>query len=200
MGLFDIFKRKKATQQINNAGTSKDDIFKSIFGEMSKQPPSKSFVSGTVFDYARLYRNIFAPAVSDNDIRLLHSFFIKGYDMYLNDPSSVGGIPMMVNKENNDTNPMMWNLSVKKLENGDNVFLCYMPVQNEIHSARIFSIILGANGDGYYYCMLDKDETQESDVIRNKAREGVETVGAVSGRGFELMNSFVDCITKNYYA
>jgi len=64
----------------------------------------------------------------------------------------------------------------------------------------VFGIIIGSRGDGYYYCMLNKDANQHSEVIRNKAMAGIETIGTVNGLGFELMNSFLNCISRNYYA
>ncbi len=70
-------------------------------------------------------------------------------------------------------------------------------INSEAFSARIIGVVLGNNGDQYYYCMLNKDENIPSEVRQNKAMLGIESIGSVSGRGFELMNSFVECIKRN---
>lgn len=60
-------------------------------------------------------------------------------------------------------------------------------------------ILLGSGGDGCYYCMVNQDESLPSDVLRNKAMQGVETVGSVSGGGFELFERFTACAEREYY-
>ena len=200
MGFFDFLKRKPTPQKAKEPTISKEDIFRDIFAKMAEQSPSQRFVQGSVFDLVRQNHDRFAHAVISNDLRFLQSFFIKGYGLYLDNPSALGAIPAMVNKNNNDTNPMAWNMSVFPLNNGDSAFLCFMPVQDNATEARIFSVIIGSRGDGYYYCMLSKDITQPSEVIRNKAMAGIETIGFVNGRGFELMDNFLERIKMNYYA
>lgn len=200
MGLFSFLKRKQTPPKSAGSDELKADIINSIFSQMAEQSPSRHFVAGTVFDVVRLNHDRFAAAVTTCDMRFLKMLFISAYTEYLNNPSAFGGIPNIVNKEKNDTNPMSWNMNVQRLANGDTAFLCFMPIQNDTLMARIFGIILGSRGDGYYYCMLNKNQNQPSDVIRNKAMAGIETVGAVSGLGFELMNNFLGCITNNYYA
>ena len=167
---------------------------------MAEQSPSRHFVAGTVFDIVRQNHDLFAAAVANKDMRFLQMFFVKAYTEYLDNPSAFGAIPNTVNKDKNDTNPMRWNMDVVPSVNGAVAFLCFMPIQNDTHTARIFGIILGGRGDGYYYCMLNKNENQPSEVIRNKAMAGIETIGSVNGLGFELMNSFLSCITNNYFA
>ena len=76
----------------------------------------------------------------------------------------------------------------------------FMPIKSDALAARIAGIIFSDKGDGYYYCMLKKDENSNSDVFRNKAEQGIGKIGEVSGTGFELMHSFLDCIKNNYYA
>ena len=93
----------------------------------------------------------------------------------------------MVNAENNDTDPMMWNTDIFPLSDGDMAALCFMPVEDEQTAARVFGVILSKDGDGYYYCMVDKDETVPCEVKRNKAMQGIEDIGSVEGRGLELM-------------
>ena len=74
-----------------------------------------------------------------------------------------------------------------------------MPIQHNTVEARIVGIIFSDKGDGYYYCMLNKGEDNVSGVIRNKAMLGIGRVGAISGLGFELMNSFLNCMKQDYY-
>lgn len=201
MGLFDFFKRKKEPSPKDNLqNKSKDEIYQMIFQGMAQESPSRHFVAGTVFDFARQNRSAIEYALKSGDLLRVQMLFINGYLKYLNDPRSMGGIPGIVDKEKNDTDPRGWNLSVKTLRNGDQAILLYMPIENARLSARIVGIVFGGRGDGYYYCMLNKDENMQSEVVRNKAMAGIETVGAVKGRGFELMESFVDCIRRDYYA
>jgi hypothetical protein len=73
-----------------------------------------------------------------------------------------------------------------------------MPIQNDILVARVVGIIFSSKGDGYYYCMLNKDENVPATVNRNKAMLGVEKIGEVKGVGFELMHNFLECISKDF--
>ena len=44
--------------------------------------------------------------------------------------------------------------------------------------------------------MLNKDEDTSSDVMQNKALNGIEKVGEVKGRGFDLMYDFLACMSR----
>ncbi len=105
-------------------------------------------------------------------------------------------IPVDMEKE--DTDYQEWNADIFQLENGDNVALCYIPIQNDELSARIIGIILNENGDGYYYCMLNKDENEPSAVFRNGGFSGLSLAGEVKGSVFELMNDFLNCIQEDF--
>jgi len=201
MGFFGIFKRKKASsrQDISLENLSKEDIIKMAFRELAQESPSRHFASGAVFDLVRQNRDSLEQLVRRGNLSAVQMFFIQGYTTYLRNPREIGAIPDMVNPARNDTNPVEWNFSVMSLMGDDRVVLCFMPIQNDNLSARIFGIVLSDREDGYYYCMLQKGENVFSDVARNKALAGVETIGAVKGRGFELINSFVDCIKKDFY-
>lgn len=200
MGLFDLFRSKpKASKKDKLEDMSKDDILRMVFQELAQESPSRHFAAGVVFDLVRQNHDVFEEIVDDNRLHLLQSFFAKGYIQYLNHPETLGAIPMMVDKEKNDTNPSEWNLSVIPLRGDDRAVLCFMPVKNDTVSARIVGIVLGMHGDGYYYCMLEKNENAYSDVIRHKVMAGIDKVGAVRGRGFELMGGFVSCIKSDYY-
>ena len=125
--------------------------------------------------------------------------FAQAYQLYLSDPAALGEIPQLVDRTRNDTNPSMWNVDIVQMEHGDYAVLCFMPVQNDELIARVVGIAVSEQGDGYYYCMLNKDDAAESDVIRNNAMQGIERVGSVKGLGFELMQAFVECMKNDFY-
>ena len=192
-------KKKRDKASLHNdilKNASKEDIL-NLF--MQQQSPSGLFASGAIFDISRQGRDAFIEALSSNDVFSLLNLFASAYSLFLENPQVVGFIPEMVNKDNNDTNPNMWNADIFKLQNDDYAALLFMPIQHDIFMARIVGIVFGNNCDGYYYCMLNKDEERLSDVIRNKAMEGVEKIGEVKGTGFELMYSFLNFIKEDYY-
>ena len=96
--------------------------------------------------------------MSSNDVFSLLNLFASAYSLFLENPQVVGFIPEIVNKDNNDTNPNMWNVDIFKLQNDDYAALLLMPIQHDIFTAGIVGIVFGDNCDGYYYCMLNKDE------------------------------------------
>jgi len=209
---FDLFKRKKvntnqteATKQTPkdshqsgaNTPNSKADILNMIMREMAQKTPSDHFASGAIFDITRQRHNDFSNIVMSNNAATLKDFFAKAYIDFCNQPQLVGFSPDMVDKNKNDTNPAMWNADIVSLPSGEKVALCFMPINNNTYAARIIGVVLGNGEDRYYYCMLNKDENTFSEVIRNKAMQGVEKIGEVKRLGFELMNSFVECIKNN---
>lgn len=199
MGLFDLFKRKKRNNVASiNASNSKEDIMKMILQNMSQKTPSENFASGAVFDITRQNHERFAYVVNSNDAMALKSFFANSYVTFCNQPQIVGFTPSMVDVRKNDTNPGTWNADIVNLPSGEKAALCFMPINNEELTARIIGIVLGNGGDRYYYCMLNKDENMLLDVIQNKAMLGIEKIGSIRGLGFDLMNSFVECIKSNY--
>ncbi|MBQ7253902.1 MAG: hypothetical protein IJS30_04430 [Bacteroidales bacterium] len=138
-------------------------------------------------------------AASSNDAMMLLRLFVNSYSLFLDNPQVVGFTPNMVNRNNNDTNPAMWNADIFQLQPGDYAALLFVPIQHNTLLARIIGIVFSDKGDGYYYCMLNKDEGTASDVFRNKSMLGIEKVGSVSGIGFQLMNSFLNCMKQDYY-
>lgn len=206
MGLFDLFSNKKKTAQNvtrpanSGAGALNQDKYQQILEMLSNRSPSEQFASGAVFDMVRQNHDTFARIVQSKEAMKLLSFFSGAYSYFVNNPQSVGLAPAMVKKENNDTNPNMWNADLIRLENNDMAALCFIPVANDTCSARIVGILIGSKGDGYYYCMLKKDGNAPSEVIRNLARPGIfPPVGTVKGTGMELMRSFLECIQRDYY-
>jgi len=193
MGLFDLFRKKKTPAPVQNS-VSKEDIFKMILDQMGQKTPSEHFASGAIFDITRQNHDVFERIVRSNNPMELHSFFTKAYMLFCNNPQIVGFAPAMVDIHKNDTNPGMWNADTFTLDSGDAIALCYMPIKHETLEARIIGIVITGEGDRYYYCMLNKDTNNSSDVIQNKAMLGVEKVGEVKGTGFELMNSFLNVI------
>ncbi len=84
-------------------------------------------------------------------------------------------------------------------ENGDYAALLFMPIDNDIYAARIAGIIFSDSGDGYYYCMVNKDSETTSIVKRNLAMVGIKDIGEVKGFGFSLMKGFLGCIKTDFY-
>lgn len=172
----------------------------SYFEDLPKMSPSEQFASGSVFDIFRQYRDEFQEAVDSGDPMSVWQVFAGAYGLFLEHPEVAGFTADMLDMDADDTDPMTWNSDIFNLSDGDNAALLYMPVENDDSiTARIVGIILSAKGDGFYYCMLDADENNPSDVKRNMAIDGIKTVGEVKGRGFELMNSFLECIKDDFY-
>lgn len=193
MGLFDLFRKKKTPDPVQNS-ISKEDILKMILDQMGQKTPSEHFASGAIFDITRQNHDDFERIVRSNNPMELHNFFTKAYMLFCNNPQVVGFASEMVDINKNDTNPGMWNADTFTLASGEAIALCYMPIEHETLEARIIGIVITSEGDRYYYCMLNKDTDTFSDVIQNKAMLGVEKVGEVKGNGFELMSSFLNVI------
>ena len=196
MSIFNIFKKKKATATRSDIPNSKEDIMKMILQNMGQKAPSEHFASGAVFDITRQNHNLFEQIVNSSNAGALMDFFVNAYVTFINQPQIVGFTQSIVDKNRNDTNPGMWNTDIMTLSSGEKIALCFMPVNSDVYEARIIGIVLGNGGDRYYYCMLSKDENILSDVIQNKAMLGIEKIGSVKGRGFELMNNFIECINN----
>ena len=197
MGLFNLFKKKTISMANDNAPNSREEIFRMIMQKMSQKTPSEHFASGAVFDITRQNHEQFVQIVNSCKASSLLIFFINAYLAFCNQPQIVGLTQSMVDTNRNDTNPKMWNADIMTLSSGEKVALCFMPINNDVYEARIIGIVLGNSGDRCYYCMLNKDKNMLSDVIRNKAMLGVEKIGEVKGRGFDLMYNFVECINNN---
>ena len=174
--------------------------FRGIYNLLLHQTLSERFVSGAVFDSSRLARSNYIEAMQSKDPLAVLTLFINSYRLFIDHPEILGIPPETLNKDNIDTEPGMWNADIFSLRDGDYAALLFMPIKSDVLSARIAGIIFSDKGDGYYYCMLKKDENSNSDVFRNKAEQGIGKIGEVSGTGFELMHSFLDCIKNNYYA
>ena len=165
-----------------------------FFEEIAQQSPSELFASGAVFDIVRQNRDVFEQIVRSNDALSLQQFFMEAYVLFCTSPEAVGFPSEMVDINNNDTDPRFWNADTFNLENGEAAALCYLSIQSDSLEARIVGIVLSDQGDRYYYCMLSKDEDVFSDVMQNKALDGIAKVGEVKGRGFELMYDFLGCM------
>ncbi len=163
-----------------------------------KRSISDRFASGAVFDLSKQKRDIFINVLKSNDAPALLKLFIQSYSFFVEHPDSVGIIPQMINKENNDTDPMLWNADIYTLPNGDKAALLFMRIQHETLLARIVGIIFSDDGDGYYYCMLNKNNNIPSKVSRNMAMLGIKEIGEVKGLGPELRNSFLNCISNEF--
>ena len=189
---------KMAHEQMMKGAIKREDAIKMVFEKIvSEQPPSEPFASGSIFDITRLAHDEFVQLVQSNDAGLLHDFFANAYLSFCHNPQIVGFTPTMVKLQKDDTDVCQWNTSILTLSTGEAVALCYMPIQHDTLAARIVGIVIGKDGDRYYYCMLQKDEDAVSNVMRNKAILGIATIGTVSGRGFELMGRFLDCIEQD---
>lgn len=204
MGFWDLFKKRKPeNSSLKNQGIkSKEDIYQMAFEKISQTPPSQRFVSGVVFDAVRNQHEPISQIVHSNnpgEVLELSKFFRMTYMAFLKNPGIFGCIPCPIKAEN-DTNPTQWNMEICPLENKDAAVICYMPIQNNTLAARMFGIIFGSSGDGYYYCTINKDETVASDIMRNGAGLGTKKVGDIKGSGFDLRDRFLDCMQSDYYA
>ena len=147
----------------------------------------------------RLFHEPLEEIVHSGDADEIGSFFRDMYRLLIDNPTIIGLTRNMVDKNKNDTDPTAWNAEVCNLPNGDNAVLLYMPIENKAISARIVGIILGEHGDGYYYCMLNKDRNIPSVVSSNRVMYGTDNIGEVQGSGALLKNSFLKCIQADYY-
>ena len=177
---------------------TKEDFYRQFMEAQAQKSPSEQFVSGSVFDISRRYREEFMQAVRAEDALTLLILFANAYALFMDHPEVVFISPAMISKDNNDTDPAEWNADIFPLPSGDYAALLFMPVQDETLSARIVGIIFSDRGDGYYYCMLNKDQDVSSRVYRNRALQGIVPVGQVKGLGFDLMNDFLACIQKDF--
>ncbi len=203
MGLFDSFRKKRpapaeAEPDSAPAAGSKEELYRQIFEMYARKSPSERFVSGAVFDLSRQNRDVFLQVLGTRDATSLLSLFIGAYHVFLANPGAVGMPADTAGKAADDTDPRMWNADCFTLPSGDQAALLFMPVRHDSLAARLVGIIFSDRGDGYYYCMLNGRDDLPSDVFRNKAWAGIEKVGEVSGRGFELMDSFLTCIRDDF--
>ena len=215
MSFWDIFKKKKKPEPLDDAKSwdifdkkeqlpplkdakSKEEIYQMLFDFQRKRAPSEKFADGAMFDISRLSRDSFKKIVYANDALRVLLFFQNAYALFCDHPEVVNLPKDIINVSLNDTDYRKWNADTFTFENGDAAALCFMPIQNDELDARIIGIILSDRGDGYYYCMLNKGEETPSNVRRNRGAFGISEVGQVSGRGFDLMNSFLDCIRKDF--
>ena len=161
--------------------------------------PSEIFASGAVFDISRQQRENFEEIVRSGNSGILLKWFIDAYNLFCENPAIVNFPFSMATADKNDVCITEMNADIFALPNGSRAALCFMPIQSDVLDARIIGIILSDTGDRYYYCMLKKDEDALSDVFRNKALQGLEKIGKIKGRGFELMNSFLDSIKNDLF-
>ncbi|MGN0747349.1 MAG: hypothetical protein ACI4ML_11785 [Aristaeellaceae bacterium] len=202
MGFFNLCKKKKTASKPSSLDNtnSREELYNNLLKQMALRTPSDLFVSGAVFDFTRLQHDVFEKIVRSGNGPMLERFFMDAYILFWHNPSIVGMPKNFVIEGENDTNLKSWNFDIFPFQNGDVAVLCFIPIQNNSLEARIIGIILSEFGDGYYYCMLNKDKSAASTVIRNKAMHGISHVGEVKGRGFELMKSFLSCIKNDFYS
>lgn len=206
MAFFDFLKKKKLEKQktVEKNNPKQTDerakFYKELMEEMQKKPLSEHFASGSIFDITRKFHGEFEECVRSGDVSKIHLFIINSYLLFCEHPEVAGGMPNLVRKDLQDTDPRTWNTSFYSLKGNDVAVTCYMPIQNDNLAARMVGIILTDEGDAYYSCMLDKDEDVFSEVKRNKGWQGIETVGGVRGRGMNLANGFLNCIQENFYS
>lgn len=202
MSFLSFFKKPKKSEPTPFSGDnlSKEDIFRKLLEQQASVPVSEQFVSGAVFDISRNNRDVFLSVVQSGNALSLCQLFAQSYALFLEHPECVGFTPQMIRKDTDDTDIREWNADVFDLSNGNYMALLYMPVQNDTYSARIVGIIFGEETDGYYYCMLNKDEQVLSDVNKNNGLLGIKKVGSVQGAGFELMRCFFQTIFKDFSA
>ena len=163
---------------------------------LGKPPASEVFASRAVFELSRQYRDHFERALQASDEEKLFELFRATFTLFIDQPETAGFTEAQFNKKSEDTDPMKWNVSCSSMPNGDAIALCYMPVQSRSLSARMVGIVFSDSGDRYYSCMLNRDGSIPSEILRS--REGVPSVnaGTIEGTDAEPMNCFLSCIKK----
>ena len=170
--------------------------------DLSEYPPSYYYAGGAVFDFVRIVHDEYEEVVRSSDLQKLQTlsiFYYNSYNLLLDEPEMVCSLPGLIDPEKNDTDATQWNVDVIPMDGDDMASLCFMPVDSDLYEARVFGIVLGSKGDGYYFSMINKDENAASEVYRNKGYEGVEKIGEATGRGFDLMDSFMAVVNDDYY-
>ena len=170
--------------------------------DLSEYPPSYYYAGGAVFDFVRIVHDEYEEVVRSSDLQKLQTlsiFYYNSYNLLLDEPEMVCSLPGLIDPEKNDTDATQWNVDVISMDGDDRASLCYMPVDSDLYEARVFGIVLGNKGDRYYFSMINKDENAASEVYRNKGYEGVEKIGEATGRGFDLMDSFMAVVNDDYY-
>ena len=170
--------------------------------DISEYPPSYYYAGGAVFDFVRIVHDEYEEVVRSSDLQKLQTlsiFYYNSYNLLLDEPEMVCSLPGLIDPEKNDTDATQWNVDVIPMDGDDMASLCFMPVDSDLYEARVFGIVLGSKGDGYYFSMINKDENAASEVYRNKGYEGVEKIGEATGRGFDLMDSFMAVVNDDYY-
>lgn len=181
-----------------NEAKSKEEIFEMLFKNMRQKSPSEHFATGAVFDIVRQNREIFVKSARECEVIALTKLFTLSYVEFCKN-SRIAGLPSnTVNVSNDDTDPSRWNVSAYTLPNGDAVVLCFMPVSHDSIEARMIGIVFSEQKDGYYFCMVNKDKDAASEVKRNAALFGIQRIGEVKGRGFELAENFKECIYSDF--
>ena len=186
----DLMQRKQKGEMPRNPSEA-------LMDALGRRPASEVFSSGAVFELSRLYRDHFLKALQASDDRKLFNLFRALYSLFLDQPEIAGFTEAMINKKNEDTDPLKWVVSCASVPGGS-VALCRMPIQNKLLSARLVGIIFSDSGDGYYSCMLNKNGSVPSEIIRNNGSLPSANAGAVTGTDSEVMSRFLDCIRKQW--
>ena len=204
---FYIEKKKREEQKAVLAESkSKKEIQKKIIQIITARAPSEIFASGAVFDISRLQRDRLLYIVHSMDTIALHLWFFQAYTILMTQPEVINVPRSFVNKEIEDINPKDflkdWVTAIYNTPHGERIAYCYISIRNEIYTARMIGIVLheDKDKDAYYYCMVKKDEEEQSEVKRNLAVHGLGTkkVGEIKGKGFELEDRFLNCIQLDY--
>ena len=176
MGFFDIFRKKTVPERKGPAQgpQSREDLFRALMEQMAQKSPSHHFVSGGVFDMVRQQHGTFEQLLRSRDVAGVLGFFANAYITYCDTGGAGLAIPGIINVQYDDTDPRMWNADIFPLNNGDYAALCFMPVNDEAVEARIIGIILSQSGDGYYYCMLNKDASALFVRLSTDARKALK--------------------------
>lgn len=200
MGFFDLFKTTKQTSKPSpfDGARSKADIYKAALEMVAQQPPSERFVSGVVFDMILKQHEAFEECVRAGDVMKLRGLLELSYVVFLTKLQAVDVSSDKLNIKWGDTNPDTWKVDTFQFSDGMSIAQCFMPIENSTLEARLIGVVFSEHGDGFYYCMLNKDENAASEVKRNRALFGSKVAGEVKGRGLDLMVAFRDCIRNDY--
>ncbi len=182
----DLNRRKQKGEMPRNPMEALMDV-------LGKRPASEVYASRAVFDLSHLYRDHFMKALRTSDSRKLSELFRATYTLFLDQPEVVGITHEMINRKNEDTDPVKWEVRCAAMPDGTPAALCCIPVQSKTVFARLTGIVFSDSGDEYYFCMMGKDEKTPSEVMRNNGTMPVKT-GEIRGTDPEIMDRFLECI------
>ncbi len=185
----DLAQRKKKGEMPRNPREA-------LLDALGKCPPSEAFATSAVFDLSRRYRDHFMKALKASSDSDLFRLFRSVFSLFLDQPELSGVDPSSLNKGNDDTDPMKWEISGIALPDGAYAALCLMPVAEKALFCRLCGIVFSSAGDEYYSCMLKKSESKPSPVMSHPVNLPPVQAGQLISPGPDLKERFLACIIQ----